>query len=57
VAGRRLEYRRTFYEATPGEPFWYPNANGLVEIAVNGGSAAQVLSLSVGASLDLAKRD
>jgi hypothetical protein len=57
VAGRTLQYRRTFYEATPGEAFWYPNANGLVEIAVNGGSAAQVLSLSVGAPLDVAMRD
>jgi S-adenosylmethionine hydrolase len=56
VAGRTLEYRRTFSEATPGEAFWYQNANGLVEIAVNGGSAAQVLGLSVGAPADRARQ-
>jgi S-adenosylmethionine hydrolase len=48
VAGRRCAFRRTFAEAATGEAFWYPNANGLVEVALNQGSAAQQLGLAVG---------
>ncbi|MGF1529648.1 MAG: S-adenosyl-l-methionine hydroxide adenosyltransferase family protein [Candidatus Competibacterales bacterium] len=44
-----LQRRRTFCEAAVGEAFWYANANGLVEIAVNQGSAARQLDLQVGA--------
>lgn len=58
VAGRRLSFRRTFAEAQPGEPFWYENANGLIEFAVSGASAAQALGLEVGSSfLRLPMRD
>lgn len=39
---------RTFSDVAPGTAFWYANSNGLVEIAVNGGSAARTLGLSVG---------
>ena len=35
----------------PGKTFWYVNSQGLVEIAVNGGSAAAVLSLALGDQL------
>ncbi|MFQ5644046.1 MAG: S-adenosyl-l-methionine hydroxide adenosyltransferase family protein [Thiogranum sp.] len=48
VAGARCEYRRTFGEAEPGKPFWYENANGLVEVALAGGSAVKTLGLEVG---------
>lgn len=48
VGGRRLRYCRTFGEAPTGEPFWLENANGLVEIAVNRGSAAALLGLHIG---------
>jgi hypothetical protein len=51
IAGRRLAYRRTFSEAARGEPFWYRNSCGLVEIAVSGGSARDVLGVGVGASV------
>jgi S-adenosylmethionine hydrolase len=51
VAGRRLRFRRVFGEAAAGEPFWYENANGLVEIAVANGSAAAQLGLHIGAHL------
>jgi S-adenosylmethionine hydrolase len=54
-AGTRLEVRghsvaraRTFSDVPPGEAFWYENANGLVEIAVNQGRADQALGLEVG---------
>lgn len=48
VGGTRIARRRTFAEAGPGAPLWYENANGLAEIAVNGGSAAERLGLGVG---------
>lgn len=48
VKGRVLRYARTFCEAHAGEPFWYENANGLVEIALKEGSAAGALGLHVG---------
>jgi S-adenosylmethionine hydrolase len=51
VAGRRCAFRRTFAEAAAGEAFWYPNANGLVEVALNQGSAAQQLGLAVGTQI------
>ncbi|HHQ42210.1 MAG TPA: hypothetical protein ENK20_07955, partial [Chromatiales bacterium] len=35
----------------PGEAFWYENANGLVEIAVNQGRADTVLGLAPGAAV------
>ena len=46
--GQRIAPARTFGEVAPGEPFWYANACGLVEIAVNRGSARESLGLSVG---------
>ena len=49
TAGRELERARTFSDVSSGEAFWYENANGLVEIAVNLGSAENDLGLSVGA--------
>jgi S-adenosylmethionine hydrolase len=39
---------RVFSEVPAGKAFWYTNANGLVEIAVNRGSARDALSLAVG---------
>ncbi|HTT08986.1 MAG TPA: SAM-dependent chlorinase/fluorinase [Gammaproteobacteria bacterium] len=48
VKGRSLPRLKTFAEAGLGEGFWYENANGLVEIAVNQGRADHVYDLSVG---------
>lgn len=48
VKGQPLARRRTFHEAAKGEAFWYVNSAGLVEIAVNRGSAAAKLGLAVG---------
>ncbi len=48
VGARRLAYARVFSEVAEGEAFWYENSQGLVEIAVNRGSAAQVLGLKIG---------
>lgn len=49
VAGRRLRYARVFSDAKDGEPFWYDNSQGLVEVAMDRSSAAQALGLEVGA--------
>ncbi len=51
VSGHTLQYKRTFSAALPGEAFWYENALGLVEIAVNQGHAAQQLGLAPGMPL------
>lgn len=48
IQGRVLEYARTFSEALKDAPFWYENANGLVEIALREASAASALRLRIG---------
>ncbi len=48
IAGMTLESARTFSDQPPESAFWYENANGLLEIAVNGASAATRLGLSLG---------
>ena len=48
AGGQTLEHARTFSAVPQGAAFWYVNSNGLVEIAVNGGSAGRVLGLSIG---------
>ena len=48
VGGRRLGRLRTFSDAARGAAFWYENANGLAEVAVNRGRADRVLGLGVG---------
>jgi hypothetical protein len=44
----RLPFVRTFSEAAENAAFWYENSQGLVEIAVNSGSAARQLGLKIG---------
>ncbi len=48
VGGQALSFARTFGAAAEGAAFWYENANGLVEIAVDRGRAADVLGLGLG---------
>lgn len=48
AAGRRIARARTFSEVARGTAFWYENANGLAEIAVNAGRADRTLGLAVG---------
>ncbi len=54
AAGRWLSRARTFSDRAPGEAFWYENANGLAEIAVNRGRADQHLGLAVGDQISIA---
>jgi hypothetical protein len=53
AAGRVVAGARTFGDRAPGEPLWYENANGLVEIAVNRGRADRTLNLVVGMSISV----
>jgi S-adenosylmethionine hydrolase len=46
--GHRIGYARVFGEVPQGEALWHENSHGLVEIALNQGSAAQILELGVG---------
>jgi S-adenosyl-L-methionine hydrolase (adenosine-forming) len=48
VAHRHVGFARMFSEVPKGAPFWYENCIGLVEIAVNCGSAGESLGLEVG---------
>jgi len=48
AGGQRLGRLRTFSDAAPGAAFWYENANGLAEVAVNRGRADRALGLRVG---------
>lgn len=48
IAGNDLERATTFSDVDIGHGFWYENANGLVEIAVNQGRASDVLEIVLG---------
>jgi S-adenosylmethionine hydrolase len=48
VSGEALTFARTFDDVAVGQGFWYRNANGLVEIALNQGHAAGRFGLSPG---------
>ncbi|TCS74101.1 hypothetical protein EDC61_101326 [Sulfuritortus calidifontis] len=54
VKGQALRYFRTFGEAGKGEAFWHVNSSGLVEIAANRTSAAELLGLKIGDKVGLA---
>lgn len=53
VKGQDLTMARTFADMPVGQAFWYENANGLLEIAVNQGNAAQQLGLTLGDPVEL----
>jgi S-adenosylmethionine hydrolase len=48
INGHRFNWARTFSDVNLGQGFWYENANGLVEIAVNQGRADLQYNLGVG---------
>lgn len=52
---RGIEVRpaRVFAESSAGEPFWYLNSCGLVEIAVDRDSAAERLGLAIGDPIEV----
>ena len=48
VNGAAIAFADTFSSVPNGGAFWYRNSQGLVEIAVNGDSAAERLNLGIG---------
>lgn len=54
VGDLRIGHARTFCDVAPGTAFWYENANGLAEIAVNRGRADKALGLAVGSEIYIA---
>jgi S-adenosylmethionine hydrolase len=48
IGGTNLTYARSYSEVRAGQGFWYENANGLVEIAVNQARASDQLGIAVG---------
>ena len=57
VSGITIPYADTFSSVPHGNAFWYGNSQGLVEIAVNGGSAAKQLNLEIGTEVIFGFRD
>ncbi len=53
VAGQVLDRVRTFSDRPPGTAFWYENANGLAEIAVNQGRADRALGIKIGDPVEI----
>lgn len=52
AGGRLVGHARVFDAVAEGAPFWYENSNGLVEIAANRASAADILGLQIGDSVE-----
>lgn len=53
LGGAALQRARTFGDVQPGALMWYENSVGLVEIAVNQGNAAALLSARIGTQVVL----
>ncbi|WP_457675224.1 SAM hydrolase/SAM-dependent halogenase family protein [Thiolapillus sp.] len=53
VRGKQMPRKRTFADVAPGEALCYRNSLGLLEIAINGGSAADMLGLRIGTPVEL----
>lgn len=51
INGISCRRARTFSDVPPGTLFWYENSNGLVEIAMSAGNAAECHAISVGGRL------
>jgi len=53
LKNQKLFMARTYSDVKVGMAFWYENSNKLVEIAVNQGSAQQVLDLEIGTPFEI----
>jgi S-adenosylmethionine hydrolase len=53
AGGRRILRAHTFSAVPAGAALWYENSNGLAEIAVNLGRAADALGLAIGSAVAL----
>ncbi|MYB89495.1 MAG: SAM-dependent chlorinase/fluorinase [Proteobacteria bacterium] len=57
VHGEEIRYAQAFHCVGPGESLWYGNSNGLIEVAVREGSAAERFNLGVGEPVDFGAED
>lgn len=55
VGSHTLSAARTFSDVPEGQAFWYENANGLLEVAVNSGRAVDALGVGVGTPLSVVR--
>lgn len=53
IDGQIISKARTFSDVSPGQGFWYENSIGLVELAVNQGSAAACYGLRTGMAVEI----
>lgn len=53
LAGYVISRARTFADVPEGELFWYENSNGLVEIAVNRGCAAELPGIGLATTIQM----
>jgi S-adenosyl-L-methionine hydrolase (adenosine-forming) len=53
VGGHRVPHGKVFAEVPPGEPFWYADSVGLVEVAANRASVAALLGIRVGDAIEI----
>ena len=56
IKKRVVSFARTFSAVRSHEPFWYENANGLVEIAVREGDVSRMLGLQIGDRFNIQKQ-
>ncbi len=56
VNQQQIQYAKVFSQAKDSIPFWYFNANGLVEISVNQGRAVDELSIQCGDAITVTKK-
>ncbi len=55
ISGETIPRADKFSDVSPGEAFWYENANGLLEVSVNQGKASDKLKLNVGSQVNVRK--
>ena len=55
MAGQQVSHGTVFAAVPVGQPFWYVNSAGMVEVAVNRGRADDALGLGVGHDLRVVK--
>jgi len=53
LGGAQMHHARCFSDVEPNTLFWYRNSFGLIEIAANGGNAAQLLQAQRGDNIEM----
>ena len=53
ISGHTLKNAQTFSDVNPDSGFWFENSYGLVEIAINRGSAKKEMGLDIGVIVNI----